>query len=156
MASGGGKRHRPAALPHLAFRASGSTGAVEPAELRGRLLAQANAGPSCRESGMARLRRLAWDVWVLTNGYWRSEERWSARVLLASIIGLNLSLVGVSLLQNLASGALFTALQRHNAPHFYHAFVLVVLLILLHLAVAVLRAYLDQVLQLRWRRWLTD
>ena len=77
-------------------------------------------------------------------------------MLVASIIGLSLGLVGVSLLQNLATGALFTALQQHNAPHFYRAFVIVALLILLYLAVAVLRAYLDQVLQLRWRRWLTD
>jgi putative ATP-binding cassette transporter len=105
---------------------------------------------------MARLKRLACDVWILTNSYWRSEERWSARVLLASIIGLNLSLVGVSLLQNLANGALFTALQQQSAPRFYNAFVIVILLILLYLAFAVLRAYLDQVLQLRWRRWLTD
>ena len=105
---------------------------------------------------MAGLKRFACDVWILTNGYWRSEERWSARVLLASIIGLSLGLVGVSLLQNLATGALFTALQQHNAPHFYRALMVVVLLILLHIAVAVLRAYLDQVLQLRWRRWLTD
>ena len=105
---------------------------------------------------MARLKRLACDVWILIQGYWTSEERWSARVLLASIIGLNLGLVGVSLLQNLANGALFTALQQQNAPGFYRALVIVILLILLYLAVAVLRAYLDQVLQLRWRRWLTD
>ena len=105
---------------------------------------------------MARLKRLACDVWILIQGYWTSEERWSARVLLASIIGLNLGLVGVSLLQNLANGALFTALQQQNAPGFYRALVIVILLILLYLAVAVLRTYLDQVLQLRWRRWLTD
>ena len=105
---------------------------------------------------MARLKRLACDVWILIRGYWKSEERWSARVLLASIIGLNLGLVGVSLLQNLANGALFTALQQQNAPGFYRAFVIVIFLILLYLAVAVLRTYLDQVLQLRWRRWLTD
>jgi hypothetical protein len=29
-----------------------------------------------------RLRRLASDVWVLTKGYWGSEERWSARLVL--------------------------------------------------------------------------
>ena len=129
---------------------------MEPTNPRGPLLARANAGPSCREGGIARLKRLACDVWILIQGYWTSEERWSARVLLASIIGLNLGLVGVSLLQNLANGALFTALQQQNAPGFYRAFVIVILLILLYLAVAVLRAYLDQVLQLRWRRWLTD
>jgi putative ATP-binding cassette transporter len=75
---------------------------------------------------------------------------------LTLIIGLNLGLVGVNVLQNEANGALFTALQQQNAPGFYHASVVVILLILLYLAVAVLRVYLDQTLQLRWRRWLTD
>ena len=45
---------------------------------------------------MPGLRQLACDVWVLTKGYWGSEERWSARLLLASVIGLNLGLVGVN------------------------------------------------------------
>jgi putative ATP-binding cassette transporter len=105
---------------------------------------------------MTRARQLAYDVWVLTKGYWGSEERWSARVLLTSIIGLNVGLVGVNVLQNEANGALFTALQQRNAAEFYRAFVVVILLILFYLAVAVLRVYLDQTLQLRWRRWLTD
>ena len=105
---------------------------------------------------MTRLRQLACDVWILAKGYWRSEERWSARVLLTSIIGLNLGLVGVNVLQNQANGALFTALQQRNAPGFYRAFVIVIVLILLYLVVAVLRVYRDQTLQLRWRRWLTD
>src|SRR5882762_3656113 len=105
---------------------------------------------------MTRLRHLACDVWMLAKGYWGSEERWSARVLLISIIGLNLGLVGVNVLQNQANGALFTALQQRNTPGFYRAFVIVILLILLYLTVAVLRVYLEQTLQLRWRRWLTD
>jgi putative ATP-binding cassette transporter len=103
-----------------------------------------------------RLRRLASDVWMLTKGYWGSDERWSARLLLATVIGLNLGLVGVNVLQNQATGALFTALQLRDAPGFYRAFGIVVLLIGFYLAVAVLRVYLDQTLQLRWRRWLTD
>jgi vitamin B12/bleomycin/antimicrobial peptide transport system ATP-binding/permease protein len=105
---------------------------------------------------MTRLRQLVWDIWVLTKGYWGSEERWSARLLLTSIIALNLGLVGVNVLQNQANGVLFTALQQRNAPGFYRAFVIVISLILLYLVVAVLRVYLDQTLQLRWRRWLTD
>ena len=105
---------------------------------------------------MTRLRQLVGDVWILTKGYWGSEERWSARVLLTSVIGLNLGLVGVNVLQNEANGALFTALQQQNAPGFYRALVIVISLIVLYLAVAVLRVYLDQTLQLRWRRWLTD
>ena len=105
---------------------------------------------------MTRLRQLAWDAWILSKGYWGSEERWSARLLLTAIIGLNLGLVGVNVLQNQANGALFTALQQQNAAAFYRAFVIVIVLILLYLVVAVLRVYLDQMLQLRWRRWLTD
>src|SRR5579864_9222080 len=107
---------------------------------------------------MTRLRQLVSDVWILAKGYWgsESEDRWSARVLLASIIGLNLSLVGVNVLQNQATGALFTALQEQSASGFYRASAIVIALIVFYLVVAVLRAYLDQTLQLRWRRWLTD
>ena len=43
-----------------------------------------------------------------------------------------------------------------GCPGFYRTFVIVVSLIVLYLVVAVLRVYLDQTLQLRWRRWLTD
>ena len=105
---------------------------------------------------MTRLRLLARDVWILTKGYWGSEERWSARALPATVISLNLGLVGVNVLHNQANGALFTALQKQDAPGFYRAFLIVVSLIFFYLAVAVLRVYLDQTLQLRWRRWLTD
>src|SRR5579862_3608172 len=105
---------------------------------------------------MAGLCQLVGDVWVLTKGYWRSEERWSARIMLTAVICLNLGLVGINVLQNQANGALFTALQQRNMAGFYRAFVLVVLWILSYLTVAVLRVYLDQTLQLRWRRWLTD
>jgi putative ATP-binding cassette transporter len=105
---------------------------------------------------MTRLRLLGRDVWHLAKGYWASEERWSARVLLVSIIGLNLGLVYVNVMQNRANGALFTALQQHDGSGFYRAFGTVIMLIAVYLAVAVLRVFLDQTLQLRWRRWLTD
>ncbi len=105
---------------------------------------------------MTRLGLLARDVWHLAKGYWVSEERWSARVLLVAILALNLGLVYVNVMQNKANGALFTALQQHDGAGFYRAFGTVILLILGYLAVAVLRVFLDQTLQLRWRRWLTD
>jgi hypothetical protein len=52
---------------------------------------------------MTRLRQLAWDALILSKGYWGSEERWSARLLLTAIIGLHLGLVGVNVLQNRAN-----------------------------------------------------
>lgn len=105
---------------------------------------------------MTTLATLVRDVWLLTKSYWGGEERWSARGLLTSVIGLNLGLVAITVEQNQATGALFTALQQQNAPGFYRACVIVISLIVFYLMVAVLRAYLDQTLQLRWRRWLTD
>ena len=105
---------------------------------------------------MAKLRVLGRDIWALIKGYWTSEEWRSAWGFLAAVVGLNLSLVYVNLEQNLAMGAVFNALQKFDGREFYLAFGTLMLLILLYLVVAVLRVYLDQTLQLRWRRWLTD
>ena len=105
---------------------------------------------------MRGLATLARNVWTLAKGYWSSKERWSARLLLAAIIGLNLGMVYVSVQLNTASGALYNALQARNAAGFYSAFGTIMLFILLYLAVALLRYFLNQTLQLRWRRWLTD
>jgi putative ATP-binding cassette transporter len=105
---------------------------------------------------MAKLRELGRDIWTLTKGYWASEERLWAWGLLAAVVGLNLGLVYVNLEQNLAMGAVFNALSKFDGHEFYVAFVTLILLILLYLIAAVLRVYLDQTLQLRWRRWLTD
>ena len=44
------------------------------------------------------------EVWDLTRGYWTSNERWSAWILLGSIVGLNLGLVLVNVLLNIANG----------------------------------------------------
>ena len=39
---------------------------------------------------MIRMQQFGHDVWALVQGYWRSEERWSAWALLTAIIGLDL------------------------------------------------------------------
>jgi vitamin B12/bleomycin/antimicrobial peptide transport system ATP-binding/permease protein len=105
---------------------------------------------------MRRLTTLARNVWSLARGYWSSEERWSARILLAAIIALNLGMVYVSVLLNTARGTMYNGLQARDATAFYSAFGTIVLLILAYLAVALLRYNLNLTLQLRWRRWLTD
>jgi vitamin B12/bleomycin/antimicrobial peptide transport system ATP-binding/permease protein len=42
---------------------------------------------------MIRMQQFGHDVWALVQGYWRSEERWSAWALLTAIIGLDLGYV---------------------------------------------------------------
>jgi putative ATP-binding cassette transporter len=105
---------------------------------------------------MIRMQQFGHDVWALVQGYWRSEERWSAWALLTAIIGLDLGYVYVNVLLNKANGSVFNALQQYDTASFYRAFGAILVLVLILLAAVLLRVFLVQTLQLRWRRWLTD
>ncbi|MBX5472051.1 MAG: ABC transporter ATP-binding protein/permease, partial [Acetobacteraceae bacterium] len=108
------------------------------------------------------------DAWRLAVPYFRSEERWSARGLLAAIIVLNLSMVGMDVIFNFWNGRFYDALQDKN----WRAFINLLLfyqrtekggimpgfigLAAVYILVAVYRTYLNQWLQIRWRRWMTE
>jgi ABC-type uncharacterized transport system, permease and ATPase components len=96
------------------------------------------------------------DVWTLTRPYWSSEERWAARGLLAVIIALNLGVVFITVWLTEVNGAIFNALQEKDQDAFVHQLLLFGGLALAYIAVAVYRLYLNQMLQIRWRRWLTE
>ena len=96
------------------------------------------------------------NLWDLTKAYWLSDERWSAWAFLVAITLANVGLVGINLMQNMATGAVFTALQERDASQFYWALGGLMLTILFYMIVAVARLLLDQTFQLRWRRWMTD
>lgn len=108
------------------------------------------------------------EAWALTVPFWRSEERWRARLLLAVVIALNLSLVGMTVLLTFWQRAFYNSLEsrdwdgfiallftwhRTEAEGLLPGFVLVAVLYIL---IAVYQLYLRQALQMRWRRWLTD
>ncbi len=107
------------------------------------------------------------DAWRLALPYFRSEEKWSARLLLLSIIALNLSLVGATVVLNYWNGAFFDSLQnkdgalfikllftyRSGEAGFMPGFVPIVLVFI---PISIYRTYLNQLLQIRWRRWMTD
>ena len=105
---------------------------------------------------MTKLERLGHTIWALIRNYWVSEERWSAWALLGANVGLTLGAVYINVLMNTANGTLFTALQKLDGAGFYRAFGIILLLIVLLLAVVLPRSFLNQTLQLRWRRWVTD
>ncbi len=96
------------------------------------------------------------DVWTLTRPYWSSEERWAARGLLAVIIALNLGVVFITVWLTEINGAIFNALQEKDQDAFVQQLLLFGGLALAYIAVAVYRLYLNQMLQIRWRRWLTE
>lgn len=96
------------------------------------------------------------DVWRLTKPYWSSEEKWAARGLLAAIVVLNLAAVFMEVWFTQINADIFNALQDKDENGFIQALLVFGGLALVFIAVAVYRLYLNQMLQIRWRRWLTE
>lgn len=105
---------------------------------------------------LAEARAFLSDVWLLTRPYWSSEERWAARGLLAVIVVLNLGAVGLDVWLTQVNASLFNALEQKDESAFVDALLMFGGLALVFIAVAVYRLYLNQMLQIRWRRWLTE
>ncbi|PWC34532.1 ABC transporter ATP-binding protein [Azospirillum sp. TSO35-2] len=105
---------------------------------------------------MSAARAFLADVWRLTKPYWFSDEKWAARGLLAAIIGLNLGAVFMEVWFTQINADIFNALQDKDEGAFVHALLMFGGLALVFIAVAVYRLYLNQMLQIRWRRWLTE
>ncbi|HXJ34139.1 MAG TPA: ABC transporter ATP-binding protein/permease [Candidatus Eisenbacteria bacterium] len=103
----------------------------------------------------SRVRRFARDAWQLLLPYWRSEERRSALGLLAVIVLLNLGAVYVLVLLNAWNRSFYDALEQRDAAAFAHQLGRFCLFAAAFIATAVYRQYLTQLLEMRWRRWLT-
>ena len=106
-------------------------------------------------SRTARARRFLGELWQLARPYWFSEERLSARLLLAAIVALTLGMVYMNVLLNQWNNAFFTALQKRDGSGFVPLMTRFTLLAGIYIAMAVYQVYLRQALQIRWRRWLT-
>ena len=96
------------------------------------------------------------DFWVLARPYWFSEERRLARLLLAVVVGLNLSIVYISVEINLWQNAFFNALQDRDQVEFTRQLGKFCWLAAAYILMAVYAFYLRQLLQIHWRRWLTE
>ena len=95
------------------------------------------------------------DLWALTKPYWFSEERWSARGLLAAVVALNLLLVYVSVQLNEWNNDFYNALQNLDKQAFFHQVAKFAVIAAANIIIAVYQLYLNQMLEIRWRRWLT-
>ncbi|MBM3523209.1 MAG: ABC transporter ATP-binding protein/permease, partial [Alphaproteobacteria bacterium] len=96
------------------------------------------------------------DLWALTRPYWSSEDRWAARGLLAVVVGLSLGLVYLEVLFNRWNNAFYNTLQSKDWPGFKYQLGYFSVLAVLFIVAAVYRLYFRQMLEIRWRRWLTD
>src|SRR5436309_10973261 len=95
------------------------------------------------------------EAWSLAWPYWASEEKWSAGGLLAGVVALNLTAVWLTVRLNLWNKDFYNALQEYDWPGFWHQFGIFGLIAVAWIIVAVYQLYLRQLLQIRWRRWLT-
>lgn len=101
---------------------------------------------------LATLRRIG----RLALPYFQSEEKWKARGLLAAIVALNLGVVFMLVQINEWNRTFYDALQNKQLDVFWQQIGRFSWLALVYIVIAVYKFYLTQVLQLRWRSWLTD
>src|SRR5919202_3576542 len=94
-------------------------------------------------------------VWRLGAPYWRSEERWRARGLLATIIILTIGLVVAQVWLNDWDRQFYEALQNKQLDEFGTLLLQFTLVVTIYIIAAVYRLYLTQMLQMRWRVWMT-
>src|SRR5207245_9867131 len=102
---------------------------------------------------LSRTRPLAW---AMIRSDWSSEDRWAARGLLLSVVLLTLAMVYLTVLLNQWNNAFYSALQDKNMAAFRGQLLRVTWLITIFIFLAVYQVYLNQMLEIRWRRWLTD
>lgn len=94
-------------------------------------------------------------VWRIASPYFHSEERWPARLLLSAVVAIELSIVGITVLLNKWNADFFNALQDKNWDAFVYQLGYFCVLATFFVVLAVYQIYLNQWLQIRWRRWLT-
>jgi vitamin B12/bleomycin/antimicrobial peptide transport system ATP-binding/permease protein len=95
-------------------------------------------------------------VWRIAAPYFRSEDKLAGRTLLAAVIAIELSLVLINVLLNQWNNRFYNALQEKNWDGFVREIGIFSLLATFYIALSVYQLYLNQWLQIRWRRWMTS
>ena len=88
--------------------------------------------------------------------YFRSEDRWPGRLLLAAVIGIELSIVAITVILNQWYNRFYNTLQNYDWDGFVRAILFFCVLAAIYIVLAVYKTYLTQWLQIRWRRWMTQ
>ncbi|MFP8779419.1 ABC transporter ATP-binding protein/permease [Hydrogenophaga sp. RWCD_12] len=87
--------------------------------------------------------------------YFNSDQKWKARGLLAAIVALNLGAVYMLVQINEWNRLFYDALQNKDQPAFWRELGRFTYLAFGFIIIAVYRFYLRQVLEMRWRAWMT-
>src|SRR6201993_4467397 len=121
--------------------------------------ASATKGKQSTRQGVSMIdtarRQIVRDAWRLAKPYWTSEEKWSAWGLLVAVIALNLGNVYISVRINAWNNAFYSSLQAFNSGELFRQLGTFCILVAFAIAMSVYALYLNQMLQMHWRRWLT-
>jgi len=110
------------------------------------------SGPIARFTSFSRFARR---VVALAAPYFRSEEKWKARLLLLAIVLLNLGTVYMAVQFNDWYRVFYDALEKHDQTVFWQQLGRFSYLAFGAIIIAVYKFYLTQLLQMRWRSWMT-
>ena len=103
----------------------------------------------------ARFKGNAAKIWRLSLPYFQSDEKWKARALLAAIVVLNLAAVYMLVLLNEWNRVFYDALQNKDQAVFWQQLGRFAYLAFAFIIIAVYKFYLTQLLEVRWRAWMT-
>jgi vitamin B12/bleomycin/antimicrobial peptide transport system ATP-binding/permease protein len=95
-------------------------------------------------------------VWALTTPFFASDQKWKARAMLAAIVLLNLAAVYMLVLINDWNRLFYDALEKRDEPVFWAQLLRFTYLAFGYIIIAVYKFYLTQLLELRWREWMTS
>jgi putative ATP-binding cassette transporter len=87
---------------------------------------------------------------------WTIAERWIGGALLLAVIAIELGQVWLAVLLNNWNAQFYDALQTKNLTAFWHQLSIFSIIAAAFIIASVYQLYLNQWLQIRWRRWLTD
>ncbi|WP_051278961.1 ABC transporter ATP-binding protein/permease [Chitinilyticum aquatile] len=102
------------------------------------------------------MRELLPHFWQLARPFWTSKEKYKAWGLLLLVIALTLLTVYLSVQLNGVYRTLWDAVEKAEAAAFFDSISRFTGLALLNIAVVVYAIYFQQMLEIKWRRWLTD
>ncbi|WP_022720134.1 ABC transporter ATP-binding protein/permease [Rhodopseudomonas sp. B29] len=95
-------------------------------------------------------------VWRLAVPYFNSDDKRMGRGLLAAVVVIELAVVGLSVLFNRWNNVFYNALQERNYHVFAYQLGYFCFLAAIWIALKVYQLYLNQWLQIRWRKWMTE
>jgi putative ATP-binding cassette transporter len=111
--------------------------------------------PSSLFAKFSAFRHFAGRIAALAAPYFRSEEKWKARGLLLAIVLLNLGTVYMAVQFNDWYRVFYDALEKRDQAVFWQQMGRFSYLAFGAIIIAVYKFYLTQLLQMRWRAWMT-